>query len=73
LADAKTLVHPKIFGGCQNLGVQKKILEPTHVGAAGKVGGPAEELPYCLGSSESAPADFSQAPLMVLFSSLLMC
>jgi hypothetical protein len=84
LADAKTLAHPKIFGQCPNLGAsqnlwrmaklwsRKKILAPANVGAAGKVGGPTEELPYCLGLAESATADFSQAPLMVLFSSLLM-
>jgi hypothetical protein len=30
-------------------------------------------LPYCLGSAESATADFSHAPLMVSFSSLQMC
>jgi hypothetical protein len=46
---------------------------PANDGAVGKVGGPAEELPSCLGSAESATADFSQAPLMVSWSSLLMC
>ncbi len=35
--------------------------------------GPAEELPYCLGSAESATDDSSLVPLMVSFSSLLMC
>jgi hypothetical protein len=49
----------------QNLGTYR------NVGVAGKVGGPTEELSYCLGSAESA--DFSQALLMVSFSSLLMC
>ncbi len=43
------------------------------MGPAGKVGGPAEELLYCLGSAESVTDDFSQAPQIVLFSSLLMC
>ncbi len=33
---------------------------------------PAKVLPYCLGSAESATADFSLVPLMSLFSSLLM-
>jgi hypothetical protein len=51
--------------------VHRKNYAPANVGAAGKVGGPAEELPYCLGSAESATSDFSQAPLMVSFSSLI--
>jgi hypothetical protein len=62
----------KIFGGCQNLGASKIFGAYRNIGTAGKVGRPAEELPYCLGSAEAATADFSQAPLMVSFSSLLM-
>ncbi len=84
LADGKNLAHPKSFADGKNL-APGKILASTgmlghrknetsaNVGAAGKVGGPAEELPYCLGSAESATADFSLVPLMVSFSSLLMC
>ncbi len=56
----------QVLGGCQKLGPWRNI------GAAGKVGGPAEELSYCLGSAESATADFSPVPLMSTFSSLSM-
>jgi hypothetical protein len=84
LADGKNLAHPKSLADGKNLApgkilvstemlAHRKNYASANVGAAGKVGGPAEELPYCLGSAESATADFSQAPLMVLFSSLLMC
>jgi hypothetical protein len=59
----------KIFGECQNLGASKIFGSYRNVGAAGKVGRPAEELPL----AKSATADFSQALLMVSFSSLLMC
>jgi hypothetical protein len=52
---------------------QQKNSAAANVGTAGKVVRPAEELPYCLGSAESATADFSHAPLMVSFSSLQMC
>ncbi len=36
------------------LGASKILGIHRNVGAAGKVGGLAEELPYCLGSAESA-------------------
>jgi hypothetical protein len=60
LEDAKNLAHGKILASAEIL-AHRKNLAPANVGVAGKVGGPAEELPYCLGSAESATADFSQA------------
>jgi hypothetical protein len=78
LADAKTSAHPKSLADAKTLAHPKSLAETKTLaskifGTAGKAGGPAEELPYCLGSAESATANFSQAPLTVLFSSLLMC
>ncbi len=51
----------------------RKTRRPPMLALQEKVVGPAEELPYCLGSAESATADLSHAPLMVSFSSLQMC
>jgi hypothetical protein len=84
LGGYKNIGASKIFGECQNLGAPKNFwrlqkcwctgkLGARQCWSSRKVGGPAEELPYCLGSAESATADFSQAPLMVSFSSFLMC
>jgi len=79
LADGKNLAHRKILvsnvGAREKLGAHQGVfcLPPANVGAAEKVVGPAEELPDCLGSAESATADFSHAPLLVSFSSLQMC
>ncbi len=54
------------------LGAWKNVGVHGNVDTAGKLGGPAEELPYCLGSTESATAEFSLVPLISTFSSLLM-
>jgi hypothetical protein len=72
LADAKNLAHPKSLAPTEML-AHRKNYAPANVGAAGKVGGFAEELPYCLSSAEFATAYSSQAPLLVSFSSLLIC
>jgi hypothetical protein len=56
----------------KNLADGKKILASMEMWRLRKSGWPAEELPYCLGSAESATADFSLDPLMSTFSSLLM-
>jgi hypothetical protein len=72
LADAKKLAHGKILASTEML-AHRKNWAPASVRKAGKVGGPTEELHYCLGSAESATAGFSQEPLMVSFSSFLMC
>ncbi len=68
----------QIFGRCQILAVAKSLANAKSLAdakslAAGKVGRDAEEPPNCLGSAESAAADFSQALLMVSYSSVLMC
>ncbi len=77
---SKNLGTYKNIGASQNLGAYKTLAHgknyaSANVGAAGKVGRDAEEwrIALLLGSAESAAADFSQAPLMVSFSSLLMC
>jgi hypothetical protein len=46
------LAHPKTLADAKSLADAKTL-------AAAKAGGDAEEPPYCLGSAESAAADFS--------------
>jgi hypothetical protein len=72
----KTSAHPKSVADGKN-SAHRKILV-SNVGTREKLGArqgwrAAEELPYFLGSAESATSDFSHAPLMVSFSSLQMC
>jgi hypothetical protein len=82
LANGKNSAHRKILvsnvGTREKLGARRgwrsiKTRRPQMLALQEKYYDLLKKLPYCLGSAESATADFSHAPLMVSFSSLQMC
>ncbi len=66
LAHTKTLAHPKTKPKTKKKGIRQCRRSRKSRRRRWRIN-------LLLGSAESAVADFSQAPLMVLFSSLLMC